>query len=41
VKVALTQRQAEMLEKLAARQNTSLRELLNKEVNAHVLSLLK
>jgi len=41
LKVALTQRQAEMLENLAARRNTSLSDLLSKEVNEQVISLLK
>jgi len=40
-KVALTQRQAETLQKLAASQNLTVRQLLDKEINAHVLSLLK
>jgi lysophospholipase L1-like esterase len=39
--IALTQRQTEMLEKLAASRKMSVREMLNKQLDGDVLSLLK
>lgn len=40
-KVALTQRQAQKLEKLAASRNIFLGEMIQQEINEHVLSLVK
>ncbi len=40
-KLSLTQRQTEKLQKLAASQNTTVRQLLDKEIIEHVHSLLK